>query len=1117
MGHIGGLLASAREYFGLKTDRDHRAPAWVRDELPNIGEDTELDEFGVTRIVEPLCIQIESTEVPFTISLSGSWGVGKSTIAAAVVRRLRARGTAACYIDAWNEDVEGLRRRLAVEVGTQMLLGQRRSMSIADDWERLASETAMAREGIASFLDAEARTSVSRQSVAEPEFRWPRKLPQGAAVFLVFTLIIATFIWLTLLQDPDSRWITPLTSLLATAVGFLVFSSGLAIRVPMETRATAPATEAVAAAKRFAQLVTGDLSSLPDQIDRPDKTPARVLVVVDNIDRLTGEEAITALSSMRSLVEVPQSRCVFLVPVDRAALLRHLDVKLPSNSDDEPPDEGVSAAEDFLQKLFALNVPLTDPERYDLISFADRTARRLFATHSDDQTIEYAAQIAASAAESSPRMVQRVLNGAANRRAILAEDSNDGASPPLPTLVFVEGLIQLSPELVPQLTSSPRTLIDLRSAISPSVGPQDVEGLLDKSDLWFRGEAKLLARYLLSNAEVTLSAPELLTSLSLRPDRFWRDIEHGPDIEEAMRAGDADATQRLLPEQSTPERRAAVVRAIEFIERRAKRYPRDAFNNLNALVECITDDPEWGRLREVGLQVIAVSDGPQLSALLSDVGVRLLTGATGAHARRARSRLVGLLVEPTPGKDSAHLLRLIAGAADDLTSGEVTAVREVLPTLADNDTAPLFEPAPVLRLIEIDLAKAYIERLTSWTPAGDADAQSLTKTAAQRLRSAKLAGWSAASALDAVAEHVRAQFAASRPEDDAAAAFRAILRLLSEFETLAGNGPLAVELSNANWFYDAVGLPILDEAQRVSMIGRIDPWIRSGDLTKVKAFVQARKAQLDQYQSTYRDQLRQRWVGDEEPDALKMCLDIGEADAIVDAVMGLAPVKRLARAAELVTAVGGRGDSGTVRSMRDRVVAETPPGSSLDGIGVFARRTQEAGADPAPIGDLLGAHATAIDASTFHPFMERLSEVLDEVPRIAKPAAEVVTGKAIALGIASLNEALVIVKASSKRSEPARVLSGAVRRSTESADDLTDAVSSVRGRLRGDALVRLALVERASGVAPGATAEAATYLDEAAEWEKPTGEDARAHDDALERVASAHPDLIDTVARLKIA
>lgn len=105
-------------------------------------------------------------------------------------------------------------------------------------------------------------------------------------------------------------------------------------------------------------------------------------MIVDNLNRLTSRDALQALSQIRSFVEMPDSRCLFLIPVDRRALTRHLAAALDERNE--------GAATDYLSKFFNLDLDLTDPEASDLRDWALLQLSRSLTL--DDETAAITAQ-----------------------------------------------------------------------------------------------------------------------------------------------------------------------------------------------------------------------------------------------------------------------------------------------------------------------------------------------------------------------------------------------------------------------------------------------------------------------------------------------------------------------------------------------------------------------------------------------------------------------------------------------------------------------------------------------------------------------------------------------------
>ncbi len=149
-------------------------PRWLRDERLDLRQD---DQFGVDRLVDRLVQLLARAKPPFTLSLSGAWGVGKSTVADAIVDRLKEHRVRAVKIDAWTQDVAQLRRSVVIEVGAALASGS------DDDRKALAEE-----------LDVARATQIEVQSArVEARGLWPtvRQIRRSWAAYLVLATILA--------------------------------------------------------------------------------------------------------------------------------------------------------------------------------------------------------------------------------------------------------------------------------------------------------------------------------------------------------------------------------------------------------------------------------------------------------------------------------------------------------------------------------------------------------------------------------------------------------------------------------------------------------------------------------------------------------------------------------------------------------------------------------------------------------------------------------------------------------------------------------------------------------------------------------------------------------------
>lgn len=176
--------------------RDAGLPRWLRDEPLDLRKD---DQFGVDQLVDRLVGLLARAKPPFTLSLSGAWGVGKSTVADAIVARLKERKVRAVKIDAWTQDVAQLRRSVVIEVGAALKAG-----SDAD------------RKALAEELDEARATRIEVQSarVEARELRPTlRQIQRSRVPYLVLAAILAIpgtkprpWMWTPASGPSSSRW-----------------------------------------------------------------------------------------------------------------------------------------------------------------------------------------------------------------------------------------------------------------------------------------------------------------------------------------------------------------------------------------------------------------------------------------------------------------------------------------------------------------------------------------------------------------------------------------------------------------------------------------------------------------------------------------------------------------------------------------------------------------------------------------------------------------------------------------------------------------------------------------------------------------------------------------------
>ena len=215
--------------------------------------------------------------------------------------------------------------------------------SAPPDKDTLEERTAKKAEELDKDLRRPVMEPAPPRTLARDFKTWRGVLP------IVIAAVLAFLIWVAISQPPPAPgvaalpWVAPLASVCLGGLIWLLLQSGMVLSVAQPNSTLPPIAETVALRNTFIEFVT--------------KSDKKVSSSSTTSDRLTGADAVQALGEVRSFVELPKSRCMFLVPFDRGALERHLKRRMGGDA---------QAARDYLDKFFNLDLVLTNPSAADL-------------------------------------------------------------------------------------------------------------------------------------------------------------------------------------------------------------------------------------------------------------------------------------------------------------------------------------------------------------------------------------------------------------------------------------------------------------------------------------------------------------------------------------------------------------------------------------------------------------------------------------------------------------------------------------------------------------------------------------------------------------------------------
>jgi len=661
---------------------------------PPFGKPPELDAFGSEDLAGRLANLVNGVRPPYAISISGEWGIGKTTLMHQMLSAMRQLDgkPLTVELDLWSEDIDDLRRAIAIEVGAVTDIG---TDGLVADREKAA----VARQKVAGDLDREIRGTVSRPELSS-DFKGNLTRPFAWRTALAVGLAVVALFWLS--ANASKPWDALALSVIPAVFTGALIITGLALGVTTTSRSIAPAAERVGLGRELRRLVSTQ------------RDPRTVFVVIDNLDRLSGEDALKTLAEIRTFIEIPDGRCVFVIPIDRDAFVRHC---LSQDMDSD-------VAHDYLEKFFNLNVLLTKPAPLDLRSWTLGMVVDCAGAGDDRGQV---AEIIADAADGSPRSVMRILSGTMARDLLLGDEP--GTSITLPQIAFLEALVTEFPFVLQQIGGAPRVLIEARRGLSAAMTiEKQTAALIDlvgktQEQTW-QPEWNRLRSFLLTHRAISVDVDEVALILSLRQDRDWRDIDRPADLRSAMRTGDAVAFGTDLESRDADARGKALARATDLVAHDCRSgWITGAINGLNALVSWLPPGAPVDDLRDDARQVLAGAH-QQVAAVSVDT-VRFACGdhpdddprlleAVDWAASMIRGRADGPVVDP------ASCLELLKLMSLRIRPDQLDNVRSSLVTRTAEELSPLFVPGDHIRpLLTGPVTQREIDFAISWDVAAD--------------------------------------------------------------------------------------------------------------------------------------------------------------------------------------------------------------------------------------------------------------------------------------------------------------------------------------------------------------------------------------------------------------
>lgn len=401
---------------------------------------TSEDAFGHRHFAEALQSLIESKNhrPPFSIGLLGGWGTGKSSIkelytaglsndATSVDGQVRSERIHCVTFNAWRfggreQDIKrALLRHVFLELG--------------GDEENLHDRL------FRQITKIEETPKPWRKVTGELLRAWAMPLP---ALIAVLALLFALLFLANLLFHPQG---ISQAVLFACVSG--IYTYVLKHLKPTEVKASSALTRVAlpsTSSEQYEDMLLSQLklykkgkSNSPD--GRNGKTCERLVVFVDDLDRLSSDEMVLGLDAVRTFMEIPTSRLpdglglVFVISCDEGKIA---DALARGRRTGELPATvfNHSDARRYLDRIFQFRLEIPPPPRNDMRGFATRQLRHLTHIASDLErrgvALEALIDRMIHVGVSDPRNALQIVNAFAQAWWIAVRREREGLASDLP-------------------------------------------------------------------------------------------------------------------------------------------------------------------------------------------------------------------------------------------------------------------------------------------------------------------------------------------------------------------------------------------------------------------------------------------------------------------------------------------------------------------------------------------------------------------------------------------------------------------------------------------------------------------------------------------------------------
>lgn len=341
----------------------------------NVLKEVEQDTFGHAHISDAVVQSIINSSPPFIIGIFGGWGTGKSSILSLIESELKKKHIPTVSIDAWQySSTKSLKRAFLIHVANEIapkLLRELRSRLYTTERESLPPGY--------TKKDLEVRKTIPEEFffLFRALFAIILKFILSSVLFTGLLAIIFLFrSWIS--DDPihNFDFVEVINTFLDLA--FIPFVVALIDQLrPYISQEPIIVTHERIDADEMFSLFFDEVVNEAIRCKLPRNR--RLVVFVDNLDRLSDEKMVEALEALKTYLN--NENCIFVVACDDEVIRSVVESsdKVPRvinerTSDSEQTQKQVG--EDYLEKFFQQTFRLPAYMDVDLFDFAEKQFAR---------------------------------------------------------------------------------------------------------------------------------------------------------------------------------------------------------------------------------------------------------------------------------------------------------------------------------------------------------------------------------------------------------------------------------------------------------------------------------------------------------------------------------------------------------------------------------------------------------------------------------------------------------------------------------------------------------------------------------------------------------------------